>query len=89
MNKRLSLFYGGLLTALAVVGLGINELRYDKDKDPYKLYPRVLEEADKNKDRNVTESEWLSVYEFLGKPYDARRPSTLTVEEMRKYLNLK
>ena len=88
MNKKLVLNYGGIAT-LAVAFFGINESRYDENKDPYKLYPRVLEEADKNKDRNVTESEWLSVYEFLGKPYDARRPSTLTVEEMRKYLNLK
>jgi len=88
MDKRLTLFYGGLLTALAVVGLGINELRYNADKDPKVLYQEVSKQTDVNHDGNVTEAEWLTVYKSLDKPYDARHPSSLSIDDMRKYLKV-
>jgi hypothetical protein len=89
MNKRLSFAYGGLIALAVGLSIGFNELRYDSNKDGHKLYQKVFEKADQNADSNVTESEWLDVYKSLGKPYDARKPSSLTVDEMRSYLGIK
>lgn len=88
MNKRLVALYGGLATAMIGVGIGRDLLTYDVNKDPYKLYPQVVEKADINHDGDVTEAEWLDVYKFLEKPYDARHPSYLSADDMRKYLQL-
>ncbi len=87
MNRRLIACYGtSLLAGLGVIGFEI--IRDNPNENPYKLYPKVVEKADENKDGNVTETEWLNVYKFLNKPYDARKPSSLSIEDMRKYLDL-
>ncbi|OIO41389.1 hypothetical protein COU56_01315 [Candidatus Pacearchaeota archaeon CG10_big_fil_rev_8_21_14_0_10_31_9] len=88
MNKRLVTFYGGLAAAIFALGIGKDFLTYNKSKDPFILYPQVIEKADANKDGDVTEAEWLNIYKFLNKPYDARKPSSLSIEDMRKYLRI-
>ncbi|GEM_PF-6441246 len=88
MNKRLITFYGGLAAAIFSLGIVKDVVTYDANKDPKVLYQKVVEESDLNHDGNVTENEWLTVYRFLDKPYDARHPSSLSIDDMRKYLQL-
>ena len=88
MNKRLVTFYGGIAAVIFGLGIGRDLLTYDADKDPKVLYQEVSKQTDVNHDGNVTEAEWLTVYKSLDKPYDARHPSSLSVDDMRKYLQL-
>jgi len=54
----------------------------------YAIYEQFGQEADKNRDGDLIESELQEVYHLLGLNYDARTPMSLSREQMVRYIEL-
>lgn len=86
MDRTTRLFVGaGLgLMGLLVVAFGVDEY-YDRKKLAYhtELYMQLFDQIDIDRNREISHSEWVPVYEEL----NINPPRTLTVSELETYLS--